>query len=267
MHFIFSKFSLFGAYLTEKTACPLQRPNCQYCLGTVWEGCSCSQRVKAGFTLICLTALSEAASRLPWRIQSGLSAQWSAGHWSLLVGTLHYLVRIGCRISVRYNFQKVLFAREHSGQICKLAGQWRMRFVPYDAEVSNLYVCLLYVFVLSCGSLRCYNKFGFSIHLWAYIFFSRNFCLFRSAKSQVRVFWLYHVYPSAACIQHLEKPHVWYSLKMMLPFLAHSSFVWSETPVRLLDNLHIFYNLRALTLVSLSVCFIRFYGLQHCFLI
>jgi hypothetical protein len=127
----FSKFSMLGAYLTEKTAYPLQRPKCQYCLGTVWGGCSCSQRVKAGFTLICLTALSEAASRLPWRILSGLSAQWSAGHWSLLVGTLHYLVRIGCRISVRYNLQKVLFAREHSGQICKLAGQWRMRFVPF----------------------------------------------------------------------------------------------------------------------------------------
>ena len=53
----------------------------------------------------------------------------------------------------------------------------------------------------------------------------------------------------------------------MFPFLAHSSFVWSETPVRLMDNLHVFYDIRAFTLVSLSVRFIMFYGLQHCFLI
>jgi len=88
-----------------------------------------------------------------------------------------------------------------------------MRFVPFDAVVSKLYVCLLYLSVV----LAVYVVTTSLVFLFIYEPTIFNF--FRSAKSLVRVFWLYHVYLSAARIQHLEKPHVCCSLKLILwPF-------------------------------------------------
>lgn len=127
------------------------------------------------FASVCLTAFSEAASRLPWRFRSVLSAHLSAGHWSLLVRTLHYLVHIGYRISVRYAQLAEISVRTRALGADLQTGQ----SVQYEVRALWCWGCEIILvpvsFVLSCGWLHDDNKFAFRFHFRIFYFFQNFF--------------------------------------------------------------------------------------------
>lgn len=191
---------MLGAYLTEKPVYPLQRPNCQCCLGTVWGGCGLLAACKGRIYI-----------NLPYRVA------WSCFQ-AALTHSVWALSPMECRALIVAGWDSALFSSHWLSHFCKVQlaeSSVRTRALGADLQTGRSVTYEIrarwcwgieiirapVLFVLSCGILRGYNKLGVSIHLWTYIFyFFRNFCLFRSAKSQICVFWLYHVYPSAARI-------------------------------------------------------------------